>query len=87
MKEKFLNAVIHNSQNPHTTVVEGAIRHIVKKYKVKEVFKSSLGLELIKYFVIAASTISMDFGLFIIFIAKCKVSTCAKHLLIVMSNM
>ena len=37
MKEKFPNAVIHNSQNPHTTVVEGAIRHIVKKYKVKEV--------------------------------------------------
>ena len=45
MKEKFLNAVIHNSQNPHTTVVEGAIQHIVKKYKVKEVFESSLGFE------------------------------------------
>ena len=42
------NAKVHTNQNPHTVVVEGAMRHLVNEYKVEEVFEDSLGFEVSK---------------------------------------
>ena len=42
------NAKVHDSRNPHTVVVEGAMRHLVNEYKVEEVFEDSLGFEVSK---------------------------------------
>ena len=42
------NAKVHRSRNPHTVVVEGAMRHLVNEYNVEEVFEDSLGFEVNK---------------------------------------